>query len=109
MSTETKPMGTSNKPEVRVIKGSIAKIATRRINDGEVGFLYFYVDDRSDIMSTLVIGDDAMPMSKVVELLDAINKGAWERIDGALRVNAVTQEHITACFKELGIELEPPF
>ena len=43
------------------------------------------------------------------DLLRAINAGAWERIDGALRVNAVSQEHVTQCFKDLGIELEPPF
>ena len=43
------------------------------------------------------------------DLLRAINAGAWERIHGALRVNAVSQEHVTQCFKDLGIELEPPF
>lgn len=43
------------------------------------------------------------------DLLRAINAGAWERIDGALRVNAVSQEHVTQCFKDIGIELEPPF
>jgi len=63
----------------------------------------------ADQKATLVIGDKAVPMSTVVELYKAINNGAWERIDGALRVNAVTQEHITQCFKDIGIELEPPF
>lgn len=50
-----------------------------------------------------------LSVEQAKDLLRAINAGAWERIDGALRVNAVSQEHVTQCFKDLGIELEPPF
>lgn len=50
-----------------------------------------------------------LSVEQAKDLLRAINAGAWERIDGALRVNAVSQEHVTQCFKDVGIELEPPF
>ena len=50
-----------------------------------------------------------LSVEQAKDLLRAVNAGAWERIDGALRVNAVSQEHVTQCFKDLGIELEPPF
>jgi hypothetical protein len=50
-----------------------------------------------------------LSVEQAKDLLRAINAGAWERIEGALRVNAVSQEHVTQCFKDVGIELEPPF
>ena len=98
----------STKPEVRVIDGWVWSATQRDLDKGR-SVPFDPNEIEHGIKASLVIGDTAIPKSKVVELFEAINKGAWERIDGALRVNAVTQEHITACFKELGIELEPPF
>ena len=101
-------MSDTTKTEVRVIEGWAEPAASfSKYTIGHV--LYESHCEPELVPATLVIRDKAVPMSKVVELYKAINNGAWERIDGALRVNAVTQEHITQCFKDIGIELEPPF